>query len=116
MNLFHRVVVIMVFADRRGRAFEPNAVVWFVVFSHFCPYPLIPIPYGRRDEYQYYSEWPEQSVLEGVARFVHFRAQRPALPHFVRDEEVDAEFQPAPIIADHDVMAWTEFTRFNYVL
>ena len=50
MNLFHRVVVIMIFADRRGRAFEPNAVIRFVVFSHFCPYPLIPIPYGRWDE------------------------------------------------------------------
>lgn len=67
MNLFYSVVVIMVFADRRGRAFEPNAVVGFVVFAHFCPNPLVPISYGRRDEYQYYSEWPEQSVLESVA-------------------------------------------------
>lgn len=46
MNLFYSVVVIMVFADHRGRAFEPNAVVWFVVLAHFCPYPLIPISYG----------------------------------------------------------------------
>ena len=110
MNLFHRVVVIMVFADRRGRAFEPNAVVWFVFFAHFCPNPLVPIPYSRWDEYQYYREWPEQSVLESVARFVHFRVERPALAHFVRDEEIGAEFQPAPIIADHDVMARAEFT------
>ena len=115
MNLFHRVVVIMVFADRRGRAFEPNAVIRLVALAHFGPYPLVPIPYGRRDEYQYYREWTEQSVLESVARFVHLRAQRPALTHFVRDEEVDAEFQPAPIIADHDVMARAEFTRFDYV-
>ena len=50
MNLFHRVVVIMVFADRRGRAFEPNAVIRFVFFAEFCPNPLVPIPYGRRDE------------------------------------------------------------------
>lgn len=51
MNLFYySVVVIVVFADRRCRAFEPNAVVWFVVLSHFGPYPLIPISYGRWDE------------------------------------------------------------------
>ena len=50
MNLFYSVVVIMVFADRRGRAFEPNAVVRFVVFAEFCPNPLIPISYGRWDE------------------------------------------------------------------
>ena len=50
MNLFHRVVVIMVFADRRCRSFEPNAVVRFVALAHFGPYPLVPIPYGRRDE------------------------------------------------------------------
>ena len=115
MNLFYGVVVIMVFADRRGRAFEPNAVIRFVALAHFGPYPLIPISYCRRDEYQYYSEWPEQGVLECVARFVHFRVQRPTLPHFVRNEEIDAEFKPAPIIANHDVMARAEFTRFNYV-
>ena len=50
MNLFYGVVVIMVFADRRGRAFEPNAVVGFVALAHFGPNPLIPIPYGRWDE------------------------------------------------------------------
>lgn len=50
MNLFYNVVVIMVFADRRCRAFEPNAVVWFVVLAHFGPNPLIPISYCRRDE------------------------------------------------------------------
>lgn len=54
--------------------------------------------------------------MECVARLMHLRVQRPALPHFVRDEEVDSEFQPAPIIANHDVMAWAEFTRFDYVL
>lgn len=50
MNLFYSVVVIMVFADRRGRAFEPNAVVRFVALAHFGPYPLVPVSYGRRDE------------------------------------------------------------------
>ena len=97
MNLFHRVVVIMVFADRRGRAFDPNAVVWFVALAHFCPYPLIPIPYGRWDKYQYYREWPEQSVLKCMARLVHFRVQRPGSPHLFRNEEIDAEFKPAQL-------------------